>query len=222
LALRNHAEKFVGKAVIIDAHNSETGELTNVESGSPLVFSYQKAIENAFQRKGRYGDLKLGTSTFYPRLHTLGSAGVKLALFENRGKKFCLLLIDANGITPGFRSKILHALREIGVNGEVCTTDTHSVNVVKGVINPIGERMSDYDVELFVQDIIDAIRNAEKNMSKVKFGVESRTIEIDVFGPKKATELVGTANSIAAVLKWVAPGILFACGIASYILIKFI
>ena len=222
LALKNHAEKFVDKAVIIDAHNAETGELTHVESGSPLVFNYQKAIENAFQSKIKYGSLELGTSSFYPHLHALGSAGVKIALFEIGKRKLCLVLIDANGITPGFRNKILFTLRNIGVEGEVCTTDTHSVNIVRGVINPIGQSMKDYEIASFIHNTIDAVKKAEKRMSKVEFGIGSKTIEIEVFGPKKATELVGTANSIVAVLKWVAPAILFVCGIASYVLIKFI
>ena len=222
LALKNHAEKFIGKAAIIDAHNAETGELIHVESGSPLVFDYQKAIENAFQgmQKARYDSLELGISSFYPRLHSIGHAGIKIALFRTGKKKFCMVVIDANGITPGFRNRILAALRDKDIDGEVCTTDTHSVNVVKGVINPIGQGMSDYETELLIHDIVNCVKKAEHNLSKVEFGVGSSTVEIDVFGPKRATELVGAANSIAAVLKWAAPTILLICGIASYIFVR--
>ncbi|MEM2974147.1 MAG: DUF2070 family protein [Candidatus Micrarchaeia archaeon] len=226
LALRNYAEKFIDKAVIIDAHNAETGELMHVESGNPLVFDYQSAIEDALQKKLqknlKYDRLEMGVSSLYPRLHSIGRAGVKVALFKTGRKEFALVVIDANGITPGFRNKILHALKEIGIDGEVCTTDTHSVNVVRGVINPLDSEMSDYEEALLIHDILDTILSARRDLSHVEFGIESKMISIDVFGPKRSAELVNMANSIAAVLKWAAPSIFFICGIVSYIIIAVI
>jgi len=222
LALKNHAQKFIGNAVMIDAHNAETGELTHVESGSPLVFDYQKAITNAFHAKTKYAALEMGTFSFYPKLDTVGRAGIKISLFKTGKDNFCIILIDSNGITPGFRNRILAALRNEGIDAEVCTTDTHAVNMVRGVLNPIGSGMEVNDMELLIQQIIASVKIAKKHLSKVEFGAASEVIEIDVFGPKRAAELVGTANSIAAVLKWAAPAILLACGIISYALMRII
>jgi predicted neutral ceramidase superfamily lipid hydrolase len=94
--------------------------------------------------------------------------------------------------------------------------------MVKGVLNPIGSDMEIYDTELFIQQIMASVKIAEKHLSNVEFGSASEVINIAVFGPKRAAELVGTANSIAAVLKWAAPAILLACGFTSYLLMRMI
>ena len=62
---------------------------------------------------------------------------------NNTTPKPLLVLVDANGVSPEFRDKVMAEVTEIGNKYDkkwhvsVFTTDTHQINMVKGVLNPL-------------------------------------------------------------------------------------
>jgi len=210
LALRNHARALGAReAVVVDSHNAETGEIFRVESGNPIGFEFMKAIEGAMGRRdGRR--LRAGfASRDFPEVGKeggIGGNGLKVAAFSFGRRTFCILLFDSNGITPSFRRELLDLLRGMGVEGEVATTDTHAVNVVSGVLNPLGRRHG----EAIIARTGEAVREALGNMEEVEVAFSTREVDVDVIGPRSASELMGTLNAMVAMLRILLPIIILA------------
>ena len=51
-------------------------------------------------------------------------------------------MFDSNNIVAGIREKIIREIKKLGINVvEVMTTDSHCVNSVRGVENPLGMKI---------------------------------------------------------------------------------
>ena len=212
LAIRNYAlAKGAREALVFDAHNAETGEITKFESGSPVSFEYMYAVGDALERKPELGRLRLGVAhdplADFPRESGVGGAGLSVAVFEIDGEEYAMVTFDANGITPAFRREVIDAVAALGVkNAEVFTTDTHSVNMIAGVLNPLGARTGREEV---LRRTVKAVEKARKNLEEVEMGYALETVEgVRVFGIAQSSEFVGTVNSIVAVMRIIAPLIL--------------
>lgn len=211
MALKNKAlSRGLKKAIIIDAHNAETGEIVYVESGDPIGFEYSDAIEQVLKSKEKRGRVRIGVCvkelSEFGKECGLGENGLRTAVFQFNGKTYAFLLFDANGITPSFRRELLDAVKEkTGVHHcEVYTTDTHSVNAVSGVLNPIGSKKNDE----IVAETIEAVKKALKDLEEADAGAETERLKINVFGVKQSSELIGTVNSIVAIMRILVPLIL--------------
>ncbi len=194
---------------VIDAHNAETGEITRVHMGDPVGFEYMDSVKHALEHDGAQNSMKIG-------IHiddmagvsegSIGMGGLKTAVFQVKKKLFATILFDANGILPGFRREIINAIRETGFTDcEVYTTDTHSVNTVSGVLNPLGGKESEEVVERVVQSVM----SAKKDLSEFQAGMRTERIKIKVFGTQQSSELLGTVNSIVAVTRLAIPTLFF-------------
>ncbi|MFH1285930.1 MAG: DUF2070 family protein [Candidatus Micrarchaeota archaeon] len=212
LALRNYSlSKGLREALVVDAHNAETGEISRIESGNPLGFDYMDALGEAFAQKSVSKKLKLGVaqnplSEFGARVG-IGRNGLKVAVIS-LDKVYALVLLDANGIVPAFRREIIDAVLKQGWADacEVFTTDTHSVNAVNGVLNPIGQVRRD---ELLAR-VVECAEKAKQNIEDVEAGIGVKTIPMRVFGAKQSSELIGTVNAIVAIARIAVPLILIA------------
>ncbi len=193
------------EAAVADAHNSETGEISRVYAGDPIGFEYLDSVKGALSKKFRYEPLKFGFSRddlSGVSEGTTGKGGLKAAVFQAGDKLHGILLFDANGITPGFRRRLIEAAREReGVECEIYTTDTHSINTVSGVLNPIGNR----EGEEFVTRVLDAVELAKDDLSEFEVGMKTERVRIKVFGTQQSSELLGTINSIVAVARVAVP-----------------
>ncbi|MEM3030332.1 MAG: DUF2070 family protein [Candidatus Micrarchaeia archaeon] len=210
LALRNHARALgVREAVVIDSHNAETGEIFRIDSGNPIGFEFMKAIEDALKNR-RLAPIRAGfAAKDFPEVgkrEGIGGNGLRVAAFGFGKKTFCLLLFDANGVTPAFRRELLDLARKNGVEAEVATTDTHAVNVVSGVLNPLGKAGR----EVILAKTEEALKAALAGMESVEVGMATREIEVSVIGPKSASELMGTLNAMVAMLRILLPLIILA------------
>ena len=210
LAIRNYAlAKGAREALVLDAHNAETGEITRVESGSPIAFEYMEAVGNALAKKRAEKALRLGVAhdplPEFGLSSGVGKAGLRVAVFEAGGKRYAVVLIDANGATPSFRREVIDAVCASGIDDcELMTTDTHSVNRVGGVLNPVGGARTDR--RLMLRRIMAAARRAAADLEEVEAGAVLETVEgVKVFGVAQSSELIGTVNSIVAVVRIVAP-----------------
>ncbi len=220
LALAAKAEsRGFKKAVLVDMHNSKTsGRL--IETGSKEFYDYYDALDHVSLSK--QGALWMGVSEKklpeFSLEKGIGKAGLKVAVFKISGKKACMILIDANNALPTFRSHVHEALSEYGFDFvDVMTTDTHAVNSISGVHNPLGTHVKPHELLPFIRE---AIAEAEKNLEPVSASMQSERFRLRVLGEKRSSELLSTVNSIVSVVKILAPLIfLFSLALSAAILL---
>jgi len=205
MALASSAEKTIPTATIVDQHNAETGEIEYVEPGTKMGFDYLASVEEAAAKAQKSKKLKVGFSASATDSPKIGPAGIKVAVFGT-DPQYVLILIDANGVTPIFRRKIMTAVETLFRNknlGDVVvgvyTTDTHMVNTVKGVVNPLT------DNQIILEQVTALAEDAFNDMAEAEFYSEKRLIDLRVLGAKQAIELVSTVNAIVAISKVAAP-----------------
>ena len=197
-ALRGVALGYCGEAVIADAHNCETAEFEPVPENSAIASSYGDAIRKALgsESLSRQKPLRLGYAEAFPEHPSIGKGGVKLCLVESgRGHSaFAMLVFDANGILPEFRELLISKMSEMasGKLGEflceIYTTDTHEMNVRRGVVNAVGsvqkERLEKLAAGLF--------GSALANLSQAEAGMRVEKFRFRAFG-KKSLEAMMSA-----------------------------
>ncbi len=209
IALTAEAEKGLGMAAIADQHNSETGRIEYVEPGTSIGFRYMEAVGKACGAEGKWKRLSVGTACCGIESDMVGPAGIKVAVFGTE-PKYAIILLDANGITPEFREKIMGEVRRMfaekgwgRVVPAVYTTDTHKVNTVRGVVNPVRE---DPKVLEAAGRMVEA---AYADIGDAEFYGERALVGLKVFGARQAVEIVSTVNAIVAVARIAAPLIIF-------------
>lgn len=204
IALTNYVEKFVENGVIVDEHNAETGDVTSVEPGDPIIFKYQRAIEDAFSKAKKQTPLMIGTWKKCLKDKEVGGGGIRIAVFKT-SPYFFLISIDSNGIEPLSREKIVEEaqqfLKRIGLKGvvEVFTTDTHKTNVVRGVLNPVRYNRT------LMREILRGMEAAIKDIKPASFSGKRSIIQMEMLGAKRSAEIISTVNAIVATAKIAAP-----------------
>jgi putative membrane protein len=207
LSLMFAGEKHVRTAMVVDQHNAETGDITSFEPGSVIGFNYLSALEDALTRQAQKKSLGIGIAFRDAHSPVVGSAGVKVAVLSS-SPEYVIVLIDSNGVTPGFQKRIDSAVVDAGrklgrkFTVGVFTTDTHQTNMVRGVVNPLK------DEEDLLAVVLDALDGALADMQPAKFFADKKWFDIDVIGAKQSIELISTINSIVAVSKFLLPLIL--------------
>ena len=207
--------------VIVDRHNAKTsGRL--IETGSKGFFEYDEALESL--RLSRSGRLRLGIAE--NRLagisaeQGIAKGGLKVAVFEIGGRRACIVLFDANNCLPSFRAHVLEGLRSYGFDFvDVFTSDSHAVNSVNGVHNPLGERIS---AKQLLPEIRKTVDEALENIEPAQTVLQTSRVRLRVLGEKRSSELLSTVNAIVAVLKIVAPFILVASFLLAFGLLIFL
>jgi putative membrane protein len=207
LALIAEAERRSVRAMVVDQHNAETGDITSFEPGSMVGFGYMEAIRDLVQKESAKEPLRLGVAFRSVDSDVLGKAGIKVAVFSS-SPEYVVILIDSNGVTPRFRDSIEAEVKKMGskkgrgfVVG-IYTTDTHQTNMVRGVLNPLKEE------ENIMKAITTACKEAMDDMQEARFFSDKRWFDVRVIGAKQSIEVISTINSIVAVAKITLPLIL--------------
>lgn len=215
LALMEKAKKHVSSACAVDEHNAETGDISSVEVGSPIGFEMLDATGKLFASGRKQEKYRFACASGGITLDTIGKNGVRLALFEQGSKLNALVLADCNGIKPEFRTEINELLSRLGsevgleCRGEIMTTDTHQINTVRGVLNPLGsERRGDV-----MQLVRKLFSEAYGRLEEVKFASAEQRFRIKVFGTGQSAEIASTINAVVAVLRLALPIILIASAV---------
>lgn len=204
LAMMSAGEKYVPMVAAIDQHNAETGDITSFEPGSGVGFNYISAVSDSLSKKFRRQKLEVGFSQKTAELPQLGLAGIKIAIFSTK-PAYALILIDSNGVKPETRESIIEAAKEaarergIQLEAGVYTTDTHSVNKVRGVLNPLGDEGALLDA------VHSGVQEAIQDMQPATFSSFKENFKIHVLGAKQSIEIISTINAIVAVAKIAAP-----------------
>lgn len=207
MSLMLEAEKTLDKAMVIDQHNAETGDITSFEPGSLIGYRYMQAIRDALSKKPTMKPLKIGVAFRDAKSSVIGKAGIKVAVISS-DPEYVMVLIDSNGVTPGLKDRIDKRVSAVGremgrkLVAGVFTTDTHQTNMVRGVLNPLKEEEETLEI------VADACREALSDMQDAEYFQDTRWFDIRVLGAKQSIEVISTVNSIVAVAKITFPLVL--------------
>jgi len=132
-------------AIAIDAHNSLQGSFDSERAVADMKEAAVSALKKAVtlkQSSFEVGAAKTVLKEFGVR-EGMGPGGVSVLITSVRNQKTAFVIIDGNNMVSGLREKILSSLEELGIeNGEIMTTDTHTVNAAvmadRGY-HPVGE-----------------------------------------------------------------------------------
>jgi len=117
-------------------------------------------------------------------------------------------LFDMGSVFPEFRQRVLLALKQFDFDyADVFSTDSHSVNAIGGVHNPVG---LNGDTQKLLAEVVACVKSAIEDQEKCSARMFVRRVPVIVLGAKKQSELTSTINSIVAVLKIIAPAVFIA------------
>ena len=212
LALMEKAKRFAKSACVVDEHNAETGDISSVEVGSPIGFEMLDATEKLLSSPYKPAPFLFASAEAQLSIATLGSNGLKLALFAQGKKLTALLLADSNSVTPEFRESLISLMSELGrengysCNGEIMSTDTHQINTVQGVLHPLGAD----DKGAVFSATRNLFSDALSRLEPVRFGSSTERFRLRVFGTGQSAEIASTINAVVALLKLALPVMLIA------------
>jgi len=208
-ALRSRALSFFSDAVIVDRHNSK-GEASFF--GSDVFERLMKSVETI--KKSKYSEnMRVGFAETIVNSKQVGLAGIKVAVIEGV-ERHCLIVFDANNCTPSFREKLINSVKGFDFV-DVFTTDSHYVNLVKGIHNPLTD-------ESLIPIALETVEKAVKNVKSCRAKIETGKIKINVLGVQKSSEFIGTVNALISIVKIIVPFLFFLGILASLIILLFI
>ncbi|MBI5227516.1 DUF2070 family protein [Candidatus Micrarchaeota archaeon] len=221
LSIINEAEKFVKRAMVVDQHNSETGEITSFEPGSVVGYNYLSAttdsLANSNKKKSKFAQLKIGASFVDPgALGSIGGAGIKIAVFSTE-PMYVMVVIDCNGITPQFKEslekEIKNQAKGIGKNPKAGET-----GIENGMETGMGSGMetragSGIEVGIFTTDthqtnvvrgVLNPLKAEDEILGKIKDGFSKALAdmqEAEFFSDKLWIDIdvIGAKQSIEVV-----------------------
>ncbi len=179
--------------IVVNAHNSINGVISIEEAMDDLKPAAANCLERA--SSSRRLPFEVGAATVMPDSFGLeegmGPGGISVVVVRVAEQKAAYVVIDGNNMISGLREKILSTLKTIGIGeGEVFTTDTHSVNAVtlsKRGYYPIGEAL---DHEKLTNCVKEATLAAMSDLERANVGTRSITVpNIKVIGEKKLEAL---------------------------------
>jgi putative membrane protein len=220
------AEKLGLSALVIDAHNSIEGPF-NVDEA---VASFRKASVASLKKALSYERslFEVGAATVVPKEFTveegMGPGGISVIVTRVGDQKAAYVTIDGNNMISGLRERILSQLGEIGfVDGEVLTTDTHTVcGIVRTArgYHPLGEGI---DQSKLISYIRQAAVNALDNLEPATASWRTEIIpEVNVIGEKRIEELCLVADRTAKQARKLAMYLFSAASVLLILLLVFL
>jgi putative membrane protein len=227
LFVRQEAEKLgLTCCVVVNAHNSIDGTFGVQEALASLKTVAIECLKKAVSL--RRLPFEVGAATVIPREFGLGDgmgpSGITVVVVKVGEYKTAYIVIDGNNMVSGLRERILSALRSIGIDeGEVFTTDTHSVNAVvlnERGYNPVGEAMNH---EKLIGYIKEATLSSLSNLESVKAGCRSITISnVKVIGEKRLETLCLLIDRTLKTAKKVVVPIFAITGLLLMLILMFV
>jgi len=202
------AEKQGLFALAIDAHNSMGGQFDLDTAIKSFTEGSVSCLEEAL--KSNNSSFKVGASTVMPQEFTvqdgMGPGGISVIVTEVDGYKAAYVTIDGNNMVSGLREKILSSIKGLGIDdGEVLTTDTHSVcGMIRSArgYNLVGEAI---DHSKLIGYIKEATTLALGNMEPATTSWRTEVIsDVKVIGEQQITELTVLADKTTERVKRVA------------------
>jgi putative membrane protein len=220
LLLREKGKKYKEKSFILDAHNSDTGKITQFLLGSKEASEYLNSMDFLNEK---ISELKMEKCKFnYIKFHKpyfskagISNNGIGMFCFVSKKKSMVYLILDSNSINNEVKTAIESKLKQLFDIVLINTTDSHSLNKISGVINPA--KFEEMDVLL--DDLYSTLKELKENVSDFEMVSETIPIKVKVFGPYQSLKLIGVINALLSVLKFTVPLIfIFGILLALYIL----
>jgi putative membrane protein len=194
LFVQGEAEKHgLSHCAVVNAHNSINGTISGQEALNALKATAAKCLEKTSSLKRL--PFEVGVATVVPKGFSLkdgmGPGGITVTVVKVDEQKTAYVVIDGNNMVSGLREKILSTLKSIGISeGEIFTTDTHSVNALilsKRGYHPIGEAI---DHEKLIGYIERVTLAAVSDLERAKAAARNITVrKVKVIGEKKLETL---------------------------------
>ncbi len=199
LSVMNLLKKYFKNSTYVDPHNCfEFGD-NELDPGDERYYNlinYLKNFKKKNKKSGNFGFSQIVNDELL-KLGYIGNNGVCVFVGEIENKKFCYVLIDGNNMEKGLREKYINLIRDLGFDYvEILTSDDHSINNVRGVMNPV--RDSIVLRNAIREGIKTALENREKSLEVV---FDEFLVDLDVFGPKRENEIVAVVETTVKLLK---------------------
>jgi len=214
---REAEKRGLSCAIVIDAHNSVEGPFDLKEALEPLKKAALSSLQKALKR-GR-APLEVGAAKIVPEEFGLkegmGLGGITVVAIKVGNETTAYVTIDGNNMVSGLREEILSALREVGIaDGEVLTTDTHSVNgivLTERGYHPVGEAMGKAKLIGYIRQ---AAMNALDDLEPAEVSWRTETISgVKIIGEKQIGALCLLAEKTAREAKRLAFSLFSATGV---------
>jgi putative membrane protein len=228
LFVRQEAERHsLTCCVVVNAHNSIDGTTNMQEETLDVLKTVAVAcLEKAVSVKRL--PFEIGAATVIPKEFGLkegmGPGGITVVVAKVGGQKTAYVVIDGNNMVSGLRENILSALHSMGIDeGEVFTTDTHSVNAV--ILNdrgyrPVGEAIDHENLIAYIKRVTFA---ALSELEHVKAACRRITIpEVKVIGEKRLETLCLLIDRTLQKAKKVAIPIFATSGLLLTLVLMFV
>ena len=220
------AEKLGLSVLAIDAHNSMGGSFDR----DSAVRSFSKASVDCVEKalKSKRSSFRVGAATVVPQDFTvqqgMGPGGISVIVVEVGGQKAAYVTIDGNNMVSGLRDEILSALKELGIDdGEVLTTDTHSVcGMIRSArgYNLVGEAIDHLKLISYIKE---ATTQALGNLEPAEASWRTETIrDVKVIGEQQITEMTVLADKTTERTKSLALTLFPAAALSLILLLLFI
>lgn len=177
---------------VVDAHNSIRPSREEVDLTSPewheLFFDVSHTAPSSF-RIGYSNSNDLG----FEHGEDLTDGGIGILLIEAEGRRWVLVLADANNAEPSVKGTVQSALKASGFDlVELCTTDSHNL-AAKGLAitrgyYALGESTSP---DLLAETIVKLAAIADSRKADCEYGSEVFRSKTRVFGKDTLTEIEG-------------------------------
>ncbi len=195
-------------AILVDMHNSKT-DGSYMLAGTPEFYEIYDLIDKFKSQKGAAFKYGAATDTLWDLgvEQGIGKMGMIVSVFEIKGRRTCFILIDSNNILPEFRREIMLKIAQKH-KFEFCdvfTTDTHAVNTISGIHNPLGKYCNREELASRIEE---GVKKAIADLDFAEAAVSMKRTEIEVLGARRSPEVISTINSIVSIAKIFAPSIL--------------
>jgi putative membrane protein len=227
LFVRQEAERHgLTCCVIVNAHNSIDGTTNMQEALDALKTVAVTCLEKAVSL--RQLPFEIGAATVIPKefgvKEGMGPGGITVIVAGVGKQKTAYVVIDGNNLVSGLRENILLELHSIGIDeGEVFTTDTHSVNAI--ILNdrgyhPVGEAINHENLIGYIKK---ATSIALSELEHVKAACCSTMIpEVKVIGEKRLDTLCLLIDRALQKAKKIVVPIFAASGLFLMLILMFV
>lgn len=202
---------------IVNAHNSIDGDAEVADALASLKDVANKCLKKAVALNQL--PFEIGAATILPKDFSLedgmGTGGITVIVIKTGKQRSAYVVVDGNNMVSGLREEILASLKQMGVDdGEVFTTDTHSVSALilgdQGY-HPVGEVM---DKRRLVAYIDQATSAATAKLEPVQGSCRSITVnDVTVLGEKQLETLCVLIDKSLRTAKRIALPVFLVAGL---------
>jgi putative membrane protein len=202
---------------VVNAHNSIDGEAEMQKSMDSLKNVAHQCLKEAVSL--RQLPFEVGAATVLPKEFKLedgmGAGGITVIVVKAGVQKSAYVVIDGNNMISGLREEILASLVTLGIDdGEVFTTDTHSVSALilgKQGYHPVGEAMDRKKLVNYIKSLALA---AITNLEPAKTSFQSMIVtDVTVLGGKQLETLCLLIDKSLYMAKRIAVPVFLTAGL---------